>query len=98
MTSLLHETWLAEARDQTIKTAASKPPPLISTRMIRITNTARVATGLKTGFWLVVVTAGDDLLAGGAEDDAVLELCRVAAFDVAQGGVPSGKNFKTRNG
>jgi hypothetical protein len=63
-----------------------------------MTNTACVATGgLKTGFWLVVVAAGDDLLARGAEDDAVLELRRVAAFDVAQRGVPIQNNFKTRN-
>mmetsp|Transcript_21513 Transcript_21513/g.36891 ORF Transcript_21513/g.36891 Transcript_21513/m.36891 type:complete len:201 (-) Transcript_21513:1009-1611(-) len=38
----------------------------------------------RLGGWLVVVAAGDDLLAGGAEIDGVLELGDVAALDVAQ--------------
>lgn len=39
------------------------------------------------GSELVVVAPADDLLAGGAQQDGVLELRRVGALDVAQGRV-----------
>lgn len=39
------------------------------------------------GFESVVIPPADDLLAGGAEQDGVLELRRVGALDVAQGRV-----------